>query len=1026
MSPTNYLFHKYTPDEIDEDEFLDRFVVRTEEFNDLYEKILKADYHKPQQHFIIVGQRGQGKTTLLRRLMIAIEKDEALSQFLMPVKFTEEQYQIRSLCRLWEEVADYLQSIYPQYFGDILDKMEAHFDDDDYDILCFSFLDQYVKSKNKKLLLLIDNIDELLGKLKPKEQHQLREVLMSSSTFRIIGGSTKMLEQHYDYGKPFYEFFQIVRLQGLDKNESTRFLRTIGDESQRIKINRIISDSPQRIETLRRITGGVPRTMVMLFGIFIDDEGNAFDDLLKVLDEATPLYKHRMDDLPTTLQEITHVIAMNWDGLGTKEISAKTRLQSKEVSAQLKQLENKYSIIESISIGKNKIYKLEERFFNIWYLMRFGRKKDRQKVEWLVRFLNAWCSPKELEQRAQQLLIAVKGGSVKASYAYHMCEALGYAGLQSKTEHLMKENVRGFLHKKGSDLAKIVSSSDNELLGKAQKLYGQGLIDQLIDCLINNNKQSSVSYNLLAFLYVEQKDYAQAEQYFLKSIESGDTGALNNLGVMYAEQKDYAQAEQYYLKSIESGETGTLLNLGNMYAEQKDYAQAEQYYLKSIESGETDALNNLGNMYAEQKDYAQAEQYFLKSLESGETDALNNLGNMYAEQKDYAQAEQYFLKLLESGETDALFNLGIMYAEQKDYAQAEQYYLKSLESGATNALNNLGNMYRKKKDYAQAEQYYLKSIESGDTGALNNLGIMYAEQKDYAQAEQYYLKSIESGETDALNNLGIMYAEQKDYAQAEQYYLKSIESGDTGALNNLGIMYAEQKDYAQAEQYYLKSIESGETGALLNLGIMYADQKDYAQAEQYYLKSIASGKTGTLLNLGNMYAEQKDYAQAEQYYLKSIESGDTNADNALAWFYVEQGDKLEAAMKFAKRSYSSNKSFSHAHTFATVLLWAEEFESSYRVFTKWFKLGSAIDAETDITTYFILLLAKGQYYQAKRFLEMEEYQLKDRIKPVWYALMSLMQDEFPNEIQKMGGELQETVDEMLGTIKNMEQKYAIE
>jgi hypothetical protein len=68
-------------------------------------------------------------------------------------------------------------------------------------------------------------------------------------------------------------------------------------------------------------------------------------------------------------------------------------------------------------------------------------------------------------------------------------------------------------------------------------------------------------------------------------------------------------------------------------------------------------------------------------------------------------------------------------------------------------------------------------------------------------------------------------------------------------------------------------------------------------------------------------------------------------------------------------------------------------------------------------------LVKGQYYQAKRYLEMKEYQLKDRLKPVWYVLMSLMHDELSHEIKKIGGELQETVDEMLVTMKKIEQKY---
>ena len=49
---------------------------------------------------------------------------------------------------------------------------------------------------------------------------------------------------------------------------------------------------------------------------------------------------------------------------------------------------------------------------------------------------------------------------------------------------------------------------------------------------------------------------------------------------------------------------------------------------------------------------------------------------------------------------------------------------------------------------------------------------------------------------------------------------------------------------------------------------------------------------------------------------------------------------------------------------------------------------------------------------------MEEYNLKDRFKPIWYALMTLMQDEFPNEIKKMGNEIKQITNDVLEEIRN--------
>ena len=124
----------------------------------------------------------------------------------------------------------------------------------------------------------------------------------------------------------------------------------------------------------------------------------AFKELETLIDRVTPLYKHTMDRLSPVQQEIVDVIALSWDAITTKEIADKIRMQSKEVSAQLNQLE-KNGVIDKIPVNKkNYMYRIKERFFNIWYLMRFGGEKERYKVQWFVDFLQSWCSREELEE----------------------------------------------------------------------------------------------------------------------------------------------------------------------------------------------------------------------------------------------------------------------------------------------------------------------------------------------------------------------------------------------------------------------------------------------------------------------------------------------------------------------------------------------------------------------------------------------------------------------------------------------------
>ena len=171
--------------------------------------------------------------------------------------------------------------------------------------------------------------------------------------------------------------------------------------------------------------------------------------------------------------------------------------------------------------------------------------------------------------------------------------------------------------------------------------------------------------------------------------------------------------------------------------------------------------------------------------------------------------------------------------------------------------------------------------------------------------------------------------------------------------------------------------------------------------------------------------ESKKYEKAEKCYFEAIEAGDNDALNNLAYLYFSQLKNKEKALELIMKSYNTNRDYINTHTLATILLWNEEFSKSYEKYEEWMEFEGALESLNDISEYLNLLIAKGQYSKAKEYFENEKYQLKDKLKPIWYALMTLMQDEFPNEIKKMGSELQESVDDILKTIEELKQKYKI-
>jgi len=380
----------YNPNNLTEIELIDGFVVRKKEFKKIFNDIKNSDMKYPEQHYIIEGQRGYGKTTLLKRLYFEIKGDTELKTRIIPIIFPEEQYNIRKLFKLWEVAAQHLEMESDGFIG-ICAEMDKHSESEDYENICFKILEKKLKQKNKKLILLIDNIEVILKKFKIYEQQKLREILLTSTEIRIIGTASELLEFTVNYDRPFYDFFKLIILKGLDEIETSELFEKLGEIINKKDMNELLKGNKGKIEALRRLTGGAPRIMTAFFNIFIDDNVSAFKELETLLDRVTPFYKHTMDRLSPVQQEIVDFIALSLDAITTKEVSDKIRMQSKEVSAQLNQLE-KNGIINKIPVNKkNYMYQIKERFFNIWYLMRFGGEKEKHQVQWIVDYLETWC-----------------------------------------------------------------------------------------------------------------------------------------------------------------------------------------------------------------------------------------------------------------------------------------------------------------------------------------------------------------------------------------------------------------------------------------------------------------------------------------------------------------------------------------------------------------------------------------------------------------------------------------------------------
>ncbi|MGE5343931.1 MAG: hypothetical protein ACM3SY_20865 [Candidatus Omnitrophota bacterium] len=603
MLPTNKLSYIYNPLNQTEEEALKNFVVRQKEFNYIFNDIKSSDMAHPEPHYIIQGQRGQGKTTLLLKLYYEIRRDNQLNTFLVPIIFKEEQYHINYLFDLWAHTAEVLEEENPEFNG-LYEAIDEVYDSEDAEPAAFKLIEKELKEKKKKLILLVDNIGQLLDKLDEREHHRLREILISCAEIRIIGASAVVLEYTFDYSKPFYELFKIITLEGLTNSETVTLLLNLGESYGQENIKRIVANEPGRIEALRRLTNGVPRTIILLFEIFVDHEnGGAFQDLEYVLDRVSPLYKHRMDDLSPQQQKIVDAIAMNWDAIGVKEIAERTRMESKAVSAQLKLLERNRIIHKIKTSTKNYYYQISERFFNIWYLMRYGKKHGKNRVQWLVNFLQNWCSQEELIDRTRKHIAALKKGKLTPKHALYFTEALAALPIPKKLQHEVINKAREFLTKTDKTLVKELSKSDIELIEEAIKLYNQGEFLKVLRKLeAVQNKYGNLFFVMGAIFHSEIKDYKKAEKYYLLAIQKGNVRAMNDLAYLYLSEK--------------KNKTKALTLINESIKNSKDYLLTHTLALVLLWNNRIEEALKFGKEISENKEFLDkypiyCEEYFL-------------------------------------------------------------------------------------------------------------------------------------------------------------------------------------------------------------------------------------------------------------------------------------------------------------------------------------------------------------------------------------------------------------------------------
>ncbi|MEA3292626.1 MAG: tetratricopeptide repeat protein, partial [Pseudomonadota bacterium] len=585
-------FAVYNPGILSDDEFLAGFVARRELAENLLMRLGEITPTSLARHHLVLGQRGMGKTSILRRIALGIRDDPALSAVLLPLRFREEQYNVHNLQTFWlnclDALADWFEKSGQDYKADSIDSDIAKLGRDPSDTEGDAALDLFktwAGSENRRPLLLLDNLDLIMDGLKEQEW-SLRRVMQEPGGVVVMGAAIGSLESTHDPKGAFYDFFQVSVLERLSQEELLVCLRRLatarGDRGR--KVSELIARDPARVRTLYDLTGGNPRTLVLLYMLLeADAGGDVLDDLERLLDQVTVLYKARVEDLAPQARVVLDALALHWDPVTAAELSAESGLATAAVSTQLDRL-LKAGIAEKVNVSTSKraAFQLGERFFNIWYLMRHGPRRQRTRLRWLTGFLKGFYTPQQLREHGKALLMQQSDKkSAHYDYALPRGDAVDDSGLCCLLGEEARASMECYAQAHGKSLQDLTDPTDLPTPQTAEEWIGMGY-----------------------WLHVELKRPQEAEVAYRNAIEldSRDVNTWNNLGALLsANLGRNEEAEVAFRKAIELDPkyAGSWNNMGILLSDHLGrHEEAEVAYRKAIElepqyAGSWSGLGNL-------------------------------------------------------------------------------------------------------------------------------------------------------------------------------------------------------------------------------------------------------------------------------------------------------------------------------------------------------------------------------------------------------------------------------------------------
>ena len=440
-----------------------------------------------------------------------------------------------------------------------------------------------------------------------------------------------------------------------------------------------------------------------------------------------------------------------------------------------------------------------------------------------------------------------------------------------------------------TDLKKQAEDGDAFAQYKVAKAYATGFgapqnaAEALKWAKLSAEGGNGFGQNMLANIYLEQKNFQEALKWAKLSADGGNDYGKYTLATMYlgglGSPEDKGKVVELLSQVADKGN----VDAQNLLAQVYFYGLADTplnwskaFYLAGKAAAEPQSQGILATIYlygiGAEKDIDKGLNFAKKAAANGDLLGVNALGvcylNGYGVEKDEKKAFELFTK---SQHLFAAENLAYMYARglaaEKNLKKALEFYEMAGNAGLPRSQATLADAYLTgkladsaiEKDYNKAFYWAQKASANKDARGDEILAEIYlfglGAEKNPQKAFEFCKKAADKGNIEAISNLASMYllgdGTEKNLKKALELHLKAAENGVVNSQKILALLYCGkyggevEKDFAKAQYWAEKAAANGDFDAkMLLIIIRNKDNPDKVKAEMEKLKET-QGKTFT-------------------------------------------------------------------------------------------------------------------------------------------------------------------------------------